>query len=117
MTRGARNLTAQIGTLILINLVIGVTASGIDNAAHIGGLVAGCWLGFVMVPRDATSLRSFWTGAPKPGSTEVLVPGQPNVGPQALDGSWLVRLLGVGLLLAVIAAGVALGPINGFSIG
>ena len=44
----------QIGTLIAINLVIGFTIPGIDNAAHIGGLLAGAWLGFVLIPRGAT---------------------------------------------------------------
>src|SRR5690606_21968649 len=50
LTRNARNLTAQIGGLIAINLVIGFVATGIDNAAHIGGLLAGAVLGLVMVP-------------------------------------------------------------------
>ena len=38
----------QIGMLIVINLVIGFGIGGvasIDNAAHIGGLLAGAWLG------------------------------------------------------------------------
>ncbi|MFN8521183.1 MAG: rhomboid family intramembrane serine protease [Chloroflexota bacterium] len=62
LTQHARNLTAQIIGLIVINLVIGFSASGIDNAAHIGGLVAGCWLGFAVVPKDAVTLARFWTG-------------------------------------------------------
>jgi len=122
LTRGARNLTMQIGVLIAVNLVIGLTTPTIDNAAHVGGLLAGCWLGLVMVPRGATTLRSFWTGAPKPGAPTVLLAGQPvagpgTPGPGTFDASRLWQLLGVGVLLAVIAAGVAVGPVGGFGIG
>ena len=41
LTRNARNLTTQIGILIGVNLVIGFSMPGIDNAAHIGGLAGG----------------------------------------------------------------------------
>ncbi len=62
LTRQARNLTGQILVLIAINLFIGFSARGIDNGAHIGGLLAGCWLGFAVVPRDALTLSGFWSG-------------------------------------------------------
>lgn len=59
--RQASGLTRQIGMLILINLVIGFAFGGrIDNAAHVGGLVVGGWLGLIIVPRGAATLRSFW---------------------------------------------------------
>ena len=35
-------LKSQIIPLILLNLLIGFTLSGIDNAAHIGGMIGGC---------------------------------------------------------------------------
>lgn len=59
--RQARALTSQIGILIAINLAIGFGIGGfaqIDNAAHVGGLIAGSWLGFVVAPRGAASLRA-----------------------------------------------------------
>ena len=34
-------LTSQIIPIIVINLILGFTISGIDNAAHIGGLIGG----------------------------------------------------------------------------
>ena len=35
----------RIGTLIVINLLFGLAIPNVDNAAHIGGLVRGIWLG------------------------------------------------------------------------
>jgi membrane associated rhomboid family serine protease len=97
LTRAARGLTQQIGMLIVINLVLGFIIPTIDNAAHIGGLLAGAWLGFVIVPRGAR-LGSFWT--PAPGQRTG------NGPPLLLQG------LGVLALVAVIALGVALGPVS-----
>lgn len=63
--RQARSLTSQIGVLIVINLVIGFGLAGtIDNAAHIGGLLSGAWLGFIVAPRGAATLRSLWQQVP-----------------------------------------------------
>jgi membrane associated rhomboid family serine protease len=104
LTRNARTLTMQIGVLIAINLVIGLTIPRIDNAAHIGGLLAGCWLGLVMVPKGAARLRSFWQ---QPGTTTQS---------GGTDGSRLVGVLGVIALMAVIAVGVWVGP-SGLRLG
>jgi membrane associated rhomboid family serine protease len=71
LDRRSRNLAAQIGTLIILNLVIGFTlgANSIDNFAHVGGLLAGAWLGAVLVPRGVPTLASGWqrtNGLPLP---------------------------------------------------
>ena len=65
--RQARAMTSQIGILIVINLVIGFGIMGfvaIDNAAHIGGLLFGAWLGYVIPPRGVGTLRSLWQRVP-----------------------------------------------------
>jgi membrane associated rhomboid family serine protease len=107
LTRGARNLTMQIGLLIGVNLLIGLTVPRIDNAAHLGGLVAGAWLGFVLVPRGATMLSSFWS---QPGRTGG--PTSPTPGVER-DPSLLLRLAGVGALVGAIVLGLVMGPIMG----
>jgi rhomboid protease GluP len=112
LTRNARNLTMQIGILIGINLVIGLSIANIDNAAHIGGLLAGAWLGFVLVPRGAR-LASFWS---RPSVTAPGGVGGPMVGPptssapEPSQAERLLRLGGVLGLVAVIVLIVALGP-------
>lgn len=62
LDRRARALVPQLGMFVVINIVFGFlsTAGGlrIDNAAHIGGLVAGLWLGFIVPPGKVPTLRS-----------------------------------------------------------
>ena len=65
--RGTRAALKQIGGLIGINLLLGfglnVAGGGIDNAAHLGGLLCGLLLGATIAPTRAESLRSRWGGA------------------------------------------------------
>ncbi|HEY2916844.1 MAG TPA: rhomboid family intramembrane serine protease [Candidatus Limnocylindrales bacterium] len=88
----ARQIVPQLGMLVVINLVFGFVAVGIDNAAHVGGLVAGLWLGLVVPPGRAPTLRSFWQ---HPG-------GQPA------QASPLVIVAGVLILVAAILLGLSL---------
>lgn len=52
-----RTLLISTGIFILYNLLNGFTHQGIDNAAHIGGLVSGCLLGafYLLADRSAKS--------------------------------------------------------------
>ena len=56
----SRALVGQLGMLIAINLLFGFAVQGIDNAAHIGGLVAGLWLGALIPPTKVQTLASLW---------------------------------------------------------
>jgi membrane associated rhomboid family serine protease len=84
----SRGFVGQIVALILINLLIGVTGQGIDNWAHIGGLIAGLWLGVLILPTGVPTPRSMWMRpGPGPGTT--------------------MPLLGRGGMAAVTVAGIA----------
>ncbi|MEX1296133.1 MAG: rhomboid family intramembrane serine protease [Candidatus Limnocylindrales bacterium] len=105
LTRNARNLTTQIGLLIGINLVIGFTIPNIDNAAHIGGLLAGAALGFLVVPAGVT-LGSFWS---RPSNDPVSPTGR---APDPAVRSRPLRIAGVVGLVGVILALAVVGPIT-----
>ena len=99
--RRAGALTSQIGILIAFNLVLGFGLAGtgfrIDNAAHVGGLIAGAWLGLLFVPTGAALLsRAFQ----RSGDGRSAAAG---------TGTVMVRGLGVGLLVVVIGAGLWVG--------
>jgi membrane associated rhomboid family serine protease len=99
LDRQSRNLAAQVGGLIVFNLIFGFTfgAGSIDNFAHLGGLLAGGWLGLVLVPRGVPTLSSGWVrtnGLPLPTDPRTT--------------AWL-RVLAVAALLALCALGVILG--------
>jgi membrane associated rhomboid family serine protease len=91
----SRAIASQVGVLIVLNLVIGFSGFlNIDNFAHVGGLAAGLWLSFLIPPGQVPTLASLWR-SPKEGSTAV--------------GTLVPRVLGVGVLAAVIVAGVLIG--------
>jgi rhomboid protease GluP len=100
LDRRARAIVPQLGSIVLINLVLGFSVPAIDNAAHIGGLVAGLWLGFFVPPGRARTLRSFWQGEP----------GGRGVPPM------LTAAIGVISLVGAIAAGLAYGGLTGISL-
>ncbi len=94
--RRSRALVAQIGTLILINLAFGVLlARFIDNAAHIGGLLTGLWLGFLIAPGKVPTMR---TAFQRPGQLTTSE-GMPP----------LMSAIGVAFLVLVLAIGIVVG--------
>ena len=97
LDRRGRSLVSQIGMLILINLAFGFLVPRIDNAAHIGGLLGGLWLGFLIRPGKVTTLRGLWQ---RPA-------GDPDAGTAAL-----LPVIGVAALVVVLAVGVVFGTNN-----
>ena len=61
LDRASRNFVAQLGTILMINIIFGIVAAGyIDNFAHIGGFVTGALLGVAFVPGRVATIRSMW---------------------------------------------------------
>jgi rhomboid protease GluP len=56
----SRRMSSQIGSLILINIVIGLSQGFVDNMAHIGGLVTGALLAVAFLPGKVPTLRTMW---------------------------------------------------------
>jgi membrane associated rhomboid family serine protease len=98
--RQSRALVGQLGMWIVINLAFGLASGGrIDNAAHVGGLVAGMWLGALIVPTGVPTLSSLWnrpSGVPIPGARSASSPAYLSV-------------VGIGVVAIVVAAGIAIG--------
>jgi membrane associated rhomboid family serine protease len=96
----ARAITSQIGILIVINLVIGFgigSFAAIDNAAHVGGLLVGGWLGLLIAPSGAATLRSLWQ------RNETSAEPRPMSGP-------LLRVLGIAALGVVLVGALLTKP-------
>ena len=94
--RGSRAIVGQLGMVILLNLVLGFAAGGqIDNAAHIGGLVAGLWLGAVIPPTRISTLSSIWQRAGATGMDRVARPpaAVPVLAVVAVAGAVVVGLV------------------------
>jgi membrane associated rhomboid family serine protease len=101
LDRSSRSFSGQLGGLLAINLLFGLLVDGIDNFAHIGGLLTGVWLAVLVAPTHVPTLRSLWLKAgPVPGTTV------PAFG---AGGTLLVRLAGVVAMLAMFALLFALG--------
>ena len=99
--RQSRALVGQLGMLILINLAFGFASGGqIDNAAHLGGLVAGLWLGTLVVPSGVPTLSSLWN---RPPGAMVAAAARTAGSPAYLS------VVGIGVVAVVVAAGIAIG--------
>jgi membrane associated rhomboid family serine protease len=104
LDRRARAAMAQMGGLIAMNLVLGLVMTGggipIDIAAHVGGLLAGLWLGYLLVPGRVPTVASMWQ--------------RPDGDPPPDRRVALFRVAGVLGLVVVIVAIVLVGPIATF---
>jgi rhomboid protease GluP len=59
--RQSRPIMSQLLVLVVINIVFGFASGNrIDNAAHLGGLAAGLWLGALVPPTRVPTLSSLW---------------------------------------------------------
>ena len=95
LDRGSRAFMGQLVGLVILNLILGFAIGGIDNWAHIGGLVTGLWLGFLLAPRNVPTMRSMWVRqGPTPGTIV------PALGPGVTT---VVRVAGLAVLVGLFA--------------
>jgi membrane associated rhomboid family serine protease len=93
----SRALVSQLGMLIVINLLFGFAVPGIDNAAHLGGLAAGLWLGALIPPTRVQTLASLWQRAGEAGAAHMAkVPA-------------FVTVMAIGVVAIVVVAGLLVG--------
>ena len=109
--RNARSLAGQIGFLIVLNLVLGLGLTGtgiaqIDNFAHVGGLLAGFWLGVFFMPTGVPTLASLWQRPARAGGPGALEPATAGTGQTAM---LLARGGAVAVLFVVMAVGLVIG--------
>lgn len=98
LDRRGQAIVGQIGFLIVLNLILGFGLGGgyIDNFAHLGGLLTGLWLGFLLPPTEVATMSSFWR--------------RPAGGAAASRGPTIaLRLAGVAALLVVFVVGIVVG--------
>ncbi len=96
----SRSLVSQLGMLIVINLAFGFAVQGIDNAAHIGGLVAGLWLGALIPPTKVQTLASLWQRSGEARTAHLAkVP-------------IFASVIGLGVVMIVVVAGLLIGTVR-----
>ena len=119
-------ILSQIGALVVINLVLGfglnTVGGGIDNAAHVGGLLGGLWLGLLIRPAGVAELPLVGRrpGGGMPGSRTDQAGAGVGPGPAGLQGARVIagvgglgvvlaRWAGVAALVVVVVVGVVAG--------
>lgn len=98
LARRERQIMSQVGMIIVLNLAIGFGLGGvvgIDNAAHVGGLVGGLWLGLILLPADAPTLATGWQS-----------PDGRRVGWRPTGA---LQVAGIAVLAGAVAVGIMLG--------
>jgi rhomboid protease GluP len=88
--RRTRAFAGSLGIMVLFNLAIGFANPLIDNAAHVGGLIAGAWIGYLVPPRYTPT-----------GAEPADVGREPT--------ARLLRALGVAILIVVLVGGLFVG--------
>ena len=92
-------MASRLVIFIVITLGFGFISNGaVDNAAHIGGLIAGLWLGALVPPTGVPTLSSLWR---QPDGSRSATGRAPAPG--------YILAVGLAVVGVVVVAGVALG--------
>lgn len=93
----ARQALTSVGFIIVLNLVIGFTVSGIDNAAHVGGLLGGLFMAYLVSPRQRMVISPGWSE---------FSPPRVGVSLQRQKGVMIALAIAIGLAITVIGSAV-----------
>jgi membrane associated rhomboid family serine protease len=97
--RESRGIVPQLAFIIVINIVFGFASGGaIDNAAHLGGLAAGMWLGALVPPTAVPTMSSLWH-----------LPGETRAAVGRATAPAYVMAAGVAVVGVAVVAGVLVG--------
>jgi membrane associated rhomboid family serine protease len=103
LDRQSRAFLGQLGGLVIFNLILGFIIPGVDNFAHIGGLVTGLVIGLLFAPTRVPTLHSLWVRpGPAPGTQ---VPAFGSGGNRALKGGGLLLVAVAFCVLWIVGVG------------
>jgi membrane associated rhomboid family serine protease len=95
--RQSRMLVRQVGMLVVVNILFGFAIPNIDNAAHIGGLVTGLWIGTMLPPTRVQTESSLWQRM-----------RETALG-QLAQVPWAIPTVTLGIVVIFVVAGLILG--------
>jgi membrane associated rhomboid family serine protease len=106
--RQSRGIVSRLVMLVIINIVFGFASGGsIDNAAHLGGLAAGLWLGALVPPTRVPTLSAMWQ---RPTDSRVGArPGAARASAGIATAPGYILLIALAVVAVVVVAGIAIG--------
>jgi membrane associated rhomboid family serine protease len=87
----ARAMLSQVGTLLVLNLIITFTIPRISWTGHVGGLLVGGLIGLLLAPSNVPTLGGLWRSPDGSNASQ----GTP----------WLMRAAAYALVAVILAAG------------
>ena len=92
----ARAIVSQAGTLLVFNLILTFSIRGISWTGHVGGLVVGMVIGWLLAPSQVATLGGMWRA---PDGTSLA--GRTPIGLRAAAYLLVAGLLAVGTWVAI----------------
>ncbi len=93
----AQQMLIVVGVIVVLNVVSGFSTAGVDNAAHVGGLLGGLFMSYLIAPRQRVVMTPGWSE---------FSPPQLRVGIRMQGGLMLGLAIGVALVITLIGTGV-----------